>query len=314
MKSEFINMFDDFFEEEDVIPTYISKCSKIYPPLKLPVGIPKIIMQTWKNTEIPDKWAVSPESVKSVMSDWTYVLMTDEDNRNLIAEHFPDFLPYYDAFPHAIQRADAVRYAYLYVYGGIYMDLDFEVQRDLSPLFVSTGEVFLVASGNVSSYYTNSFMASRPRAKFWLEVIEEMKRPNQWWYIGKHIEVMNTTGPIMLSRVARNTKTVIGVVPRKLVMPCSICNLNCSTCESFLKPLEGSSWTTFDTTFYNFFLCNYWTVLYFIICLLLLLLIVWIVYKTGLSNVYIYPSDLFNFFRGDNSADGIIDESNSFME
>ena len=277
--------------------TYISKCSKIYPSVKLPVGIPKIIMQTWKSYDVPPKWQVSSDSIKTVMSDWEYILMNDDDNRNFVKQYFPDFLSYYDAFPHNIQRADAIRYCFLYIYGGIYMDLDFEVQRDLSPLFVSTADVFLVCSGNVSSYYTNSFMASRPRAKFWLEVIEEMKKPLPFYVVGKHFTVMMSTGPIMLSRVARKTNTVISVVPKKLVMPCSICNLDCSTCESYLKPLDGSSWISWDTTFLNFWLC-YWTnVVTFLIFLLILLLIMWILYKFGILNSSLYPSDLFKFFE-----------------
>lgn len=274
---------EDIEREKDIRlnPPYISRCSKIYPPRKLKVGIPKIIMQTWKTNEVPSKWAVSPESINNIMYDWEYVLMTDEDNRNFIEKYFPDFLPYYDAFPHNIQRADAIRYCWLYINGGIYMDLDFEVQRDLSPLFVNSAEVYLVCSGNVSSYYTNSFMASKPKARFWLEVIEEMKKPSKWWYIGKHIEVMNTTGPIMLSRVARRTESVISVVPRKLVMPCSICNINCSTCESFLRPLEGSSWISYDTMFYNFWLCHWKKVVVLLICIIFLIIVFYILYRNG---------------------------------
>jgi mannosyltransferase OCH1-like enzyme len=134
-------------------------------------------------------------------------------------------------------------------------------------------------------------MASRPRAKFWLDVIEEMKKPLPSYVFGKHFQVMMSTGPLMLSRVARNTKTVISVIPRKLVMPCSICNLNCSTCESYLRPLEGSSWISYDTMFYNFWLCHWKTVIAFILCLLLLLFLAWIIYKTGISKDSIYPFD-----------------------
>ena len=136
-------------------------------------------------------------------------------------------------------------------------------------------------------------MASRPRAKFWLEVIEEMKKPLPYYVVGKHFTVMMSTGPIMLSRVVRKTNTVISVVPKKLVMPCSICNLDCSTCESYLKPLEGSSWISWDTTFLNFWLCNWTTVVSFLICFLILLFIAWIIYKTGISDDSINPFNLF---------------------
>lgn len=287
---------EDFIDKEETYSGYVSNCTKIYPSLKVPVTIPKIIYQSWKTHEVPPKWASSPESIKCHMSDWKYVLFNDEENRNLVEKYFPDFLPYYDSFPHNIQRADAARYCFLYIFGGLYLDLDYEVNRNLSPLFAS-GDIFLVCSGNVSSYYTNSVMASKPRHPFWLEVIEEMKQPEKWWYIGKHFQVMEQSGPLMLSRVTRKTKHVISVLPKRLVIPCSICNLNCSTCESYLRPLIGCSWISYDTMFYNFWLCHWKKVVSFVICLLILLLIVWILYQNGIMNETVYPSDLFNFFR-----------------
>ena len=270
-----------------------STCSKIYPTVKADVCIPKIIMQSWKTKDIPEHWSESPKSIAKVMPDWKYILMTDEDNRNMIKEHFPDFLECYDNLDYPIQRADTARYAFLYLYGGIYMDLDFIVQRDLSPLFSNNGGLFLVSSGNVSGYYTNSFMASKPRNKFWLEMLDEIKKPKKWWYLSKHFLIMLVSGPLALSRVANRSKHVISIVPKKLVMPCSVCNINCSTCEAYLKPLEGSSWTSADTTFLNFWLCNWKKVVSFLILLLLLLLIAYIVRKYGISNDSLDIRDLF---------------------
>ena len=268
---------------------YVSKCSQIRPIVKYNVSIEKNIFQTWKTHQVPDKWKVSPESIKSIMSDWNYILFDDFENRAFVEKYFPDFLPYYDAFPYNIQRADAIRYCFLYIYGGIYMDLDFELQTDLSILFQSSCEIFLVKSGNIGSYYTNSFMASRSGSKFWLEVIEEMKKPLPWYIMGKHFQVMCSTGPLMLSRVAGRTSTVVGNIPARLVMPCSICNINCSTCEAYLRPLEGSSWTSYDTAFLNFWLCHWKKVIAFLICLLILLLFTWLLYKFKFVEGKLWP-------------------------
>ena len=241
---------------------------------KKEVTIPKIIMQTWKDHNIPDKWKGSPKSIKKYMPDWKYVFMTDEDNRNFVRKHFPDFLPYYDKFPHNIQRVDAVRYCYLYVYGGIYMDLDFEVKHSLDSLFTSDVDVYLVSSSNVGSYLTNSFMASKPKCKLWLEVIEAMKRKLPLLYMGKHVEVMNSTGPIMLTHVVKNSKTVYAMLPAKLILPCSICNIFCNPEGAYMKQLEGSSWISYDTKVYNFFMCKWKQVVVFVIFLLILILLV----------------------------------------
>lgn len=248
---------------------------------KYEVCIPKIIMQTWKNRDIPEKWKTSPESIKKYMPDWEYVLMTDEDNRNFVRKHFPDFLPYYDNFKHDIQRADAIRYMWLYVNGGIYMDLDYEMRYPLDKLFTGDSEVFLVSSGNIGSYVTNSFMASKPKCKLWLEMIEAMKQKPSWYYIGKHIEVMNTTGPVMLTHVIKKSKTIYTMIPGKYINPCSVCNLNCDISESYLKPLEGSSWVSYDTKLYNFFMCNWKRVAALIFILLILLLLIMFVIWMG---------------------------------
>ena len=127
------------------------------------VSIPRIIMQTWKTEELPEQWKSTQESIRKHMPHWEYVLMTDEMNRKFVEQHFPSFLPYYDAFPYPIQRADAIRYCWLYIHGGLYLDCDFELQGPLDELFTADSDLFLLASSNATSVITNGFMASKPR-------------------------------------------------------------------------------------------------------------------------------------------------------
>ena len=214
-------------------------------------------MQTWKNHDIPEKWKESPESIRKHMPNWKYVLMTDEDNREFVRINFPDFLPYYDNFPHEIQKADAIRACWLYINGGIYMDLDFIVLKPLDPLFTSNNDLYVVSSGNVSSTITNSFMASKPKNDIWLIYIEEMKKAAPFWSYGKHLTVMSTTGPFCFSRSIRKWDGVIGYLPSKSVMPCSVCNDACNVDNAYLKPLKGGSWNDWSSHFLNYFLCNW---------------------------------------------------------
>ena len=48
-------------------------------------------------------------------------------NRELIRVYYPWFLEVYDSFEKNVMRADAARVFYMHKFGGIYMDLDFEV-------------------------------------------------------------------------------------------------------------------------------------------------------------------------------------------
>lgn len=236
--------------------------------------IPKIFMQTWKDNNIPGHWQESPASVKRLMPDWEYILMTDEMNRDFVKEYFPDFLETYDNFPYPIQRADAIRYMWLYIKGGVYMDLDIVLNKSLEPLFEDK-EVYLVPSGNISYWYTNAFMASVPGCSFWLECIEEMKKEPEFYWIGRHLYVLNTTGPRMLTRVVHKSKANIGVLPSKLLTPCSLCDIPCSySPEVYAYAIPGTSWATWDTHMYNFFFCH-WMKIFVIILLFLFIFMLW---------------------------------------
>lgn len=179
------------------------------------ITIPKIIMQTWKNLEIPAKWSKSPESIKKFLPNWNYVLMTDSDNLSFVEKYFPDFLSFYNNFKYPIQRADAIRYMWLYVNGGVYMDLDFELTKNLEVLindnkytYYPQTDIYLVEyTKNGKFAVTNSFMISKPRNPFWLKVIDEMKKDIKWYYkITRFTTVYESTGPSMLTRVYNNMK------------------------------------------------------------------------------------------------------------
>ena len=240
--------------------------------------LPKIIMQTWKDTHIPLIWQSSPVSIKKFMPNYTYILSTDADNRKFVSTHFPDFLSTYDNYKHSIQRADAIRYMWLYIHGGIYIDLDYQLLKPLHDLFESNSPFYVVYSKNVGTFVTNSFMASQPRCPFWLDVITEMKKAANRYYFGKHLQVMNTTGPMMLTRVLRRTQIPYTVLPTSSLIPCSVCDLPCKPIgNSYLQVLPGSSWIGFDSRCYNFVLCH-WRGLIWILIILFILLILAVIY------------------------------------
>jgi mannosyltransferase OCH1-like enzyme len=234
--------------------------------------IPKIIMQTWKTKDVPDKWKESPESIKKFFPDYEYVLMTDADNRAFVQKYFPDFLPFYDNFPYNIQRADAIRYMWLYINGGIYLDLDLVVVKNFENL-IKDEDFYLVPSGNVNSVFTNSLMISKPGVKIWLNAIEEMKKPLPKYWFTKHTVVMNSTGPMMLSRIIKDYDNSFGLIPANLIFPCSVCDIKCPVKNAYLKPLEGQSWNGIDSHLLNFVMCYYKHIIVFIIMLAIIMML-----------------------------------------
>lgn len=207
----------------------------------VPLTIPRIVMQTWKTTSIPEHWKPSVLSVQKYMSHWTYCLMTDVMNRNFVKDHFPKFLAIYDAFKYNIQRVDAVRYMWLYQYGGLYMDLDIQLLGNIDHMFTE-GSVFLVSSANVSSVVTNSFMASKPNQNIWLRMLAEMAKPVPWYHIDKFTYVLYSTGPCALTRVLQKTKEPVVLLPKEVMNPYAQTVKVFDKQHALTKPLRGGSW------------------------------------------------------------------------
>lgn len=231
-------------------------------------------MQTWKTATLPKKWQESQDSIKSKMSDWQYVLMTDDDNRSFVIKYFPEYLHTYDNFRHPIQRVDMIRPMWLYIHGGVYMDLDFVVRKRLDPLFENDADLYVVASPNTSMYFTNSFMASIPRHPFWLEYLKHMKEDPPFWALTKHFYVMTTTGPMALTQKLKDTKHVYSVLPQKQLIPCDVCNIGKCPGNGYLKTIIGQSWNGWDSTALNFFYCNRNTIIITVV-IVILFIILW---------------------------------------
>jgi len=178
--------------------------------IHLPGQIPKIIHQTWKSGEIPEKWRDFVLSWKSVHPDWKYRLWTDEDNRLFIKTHYADFLKVFDSYTYNIQRADAIRYFILHKYGGLYADMDVECLQPFDDLLAEKKFVIGYESKEqardlgMKSVISNALMASIPAHPFLSAIIGKMKVTNVDQRILFHQEVLSSTGPIMISKVLRN--------------------------------------------------------------------------------------------------------------
>ena len=169
-----------------------------------PEVFPRIIFQTWKiRSPLPHNYAFWSQTFAVHHPDHKHVIWDDLDNRAFIELHFPWFLPTYDAYPREILRADAVRYFFLYLFGGLYVDMDTEC---LGPVSFDTriGQVWLGQMGqDTSSKHSipNAIMASTPRQSFWLFVVslmEERAAEFRKARSGDPIGVEYFTGPILL--------------------------------------------------------------------------------------------------------------------
>ena len=156
---------------------------------------PKIIHQSWKTTELRPDYQKYSQTWKDLNPDYQHILWTDENNLKLIEEEDPSFVDSYNSYNHYIKRADAARYYYMYVYGGIYADLDFECLRNFDNILNENSEYDVIV-GDTPKEITpipNAIMISKPGAKFWLHLMKLMKsRVN-------HSSPPVETGPFLLN-------------------------------------------------------------------------------------------------------------------
>lgn len=140
-----------------------------------PSGIPRIIHQMYKTTELPPKWRDVPAAWAAThpAEEWTYILWTDAELRQLIAADYPWLLPTYDAYQYPTQRWDASRYAVLHKYGGLYADLDLRPERSVAPL-LQGHTLLLPHTPNIG--ITNAVMAATPAHPFVEFALRELPR------------------------------------------------------------------------------------------------------------------------------------------
>lgn len=218
-------------------------------------------MQTWKTKNIPEHWKSSPRSIKTFLPHWKYVLLTDEDNSIFVKKYFPSFFEWFLSLTYPIQRADVVRYMWLYVHGGLYMDLDIELVGNIDELFTNTSALdetwLLKAPRNFAGHFTNFLMASTPLNPFWLLVLDECKKPLESWVMLPHHIISQQTGLAALTRATNTWNKPIYLLPQSPLVPCDYCSpKHCTKPFSYTKFLKGQSWNGMDTHIMNFIGCN----------------------------------------------------------
>lgn len=216
-------------------------------------SFPKVIFQTWKSKIlVPGNFARWSESFRRLNPHYAHLLWDDVDNRTFIAKCYPWFLRIYDAYPREIYRADAVRYFFLYQFGGLYADMDTECLRPVDPLFES-GDVWLGRMGNDGDFphsIPNAIMASRPLQEFWLLAIcllvESADALN-----GREARVgpETMTGPILLKKAYDTYMCVERGVVCKMVQRIASrlpANLQPEAKASHVDLLEPDTWYPID--------------------------------------------------------------------
>jgi len=173
--------------------------------------IPRIIHQTWKNTDIPPAWLEAHQSWQFHHPGWSHRLWTDQDNLDLVAAEYPRLLEWYEALPYGILKADVARILILDHCGGVYSDLDTECLRPLGPLLADSSMVIGLEPDSHAHdlghrrVLSNAVLAGVAGHSFLRQVISAFEAcPRK---ILTHSDVLEQTGPLLLSRIFATSPT-----------------------------------------------------------------------------------------------------------
>lgn len=97
--------------------------------------IPKILHLTWKSKELPPAFHALVQKMVALHPDWQIRLWTDDEMMAFVKEHgAPHQFQKYSDYIKTIQCCDYFRVFVLYVLGGVYLDLDIDLERSFDEL------------------------------------------------------------------------------------------------------------------------------------------------------------------------------------
>lgn len=209
--------------------------------------IPRIIHQTWKTNDLPEKFRAFSESWKQFNPEWNYTLWSDRDLLEFVAAHYPAYLDLFCSYRQGVQRSDAGRYMLLHHFGGVYADIDAECVRPLDPL---TAEIRLILCEEPKTHWPwaahyrgqpmmlfNGVMASPAGHPFWLHLLDRMAG------VKDAVDVLDSTGPCLL------TGAVLSYTEKEAVR---IEN------ENFFNPIDALGGSSFDLSQPECYAIHHW--------------------------------------------------------
>jgi mannosyltransferase OCH1-like enzyme len=235
--------------------------------------IPKIIHQTWKSTIVPDEFKHNVSKCEGL--DYEHKLWTDDEMDLLVKTNFPLIYPIYVDYPYHIQRCDAFRYMVLYLYGGIYIDIDIECKDGFDDL-LKNDLVLAYSLGKMYKLYefiTNEFMMSSKHNHFMLQCILQLSyNAKQYETTGiQYLNVFHTTGPAYLTKqysiFAKKYTTHNVIILNNTIFggDCTPCNKKTCIGGKYIKHHYGGTWHNTYDRFIEMCNCNTTNILILII-------------------------------------------------
>lgn len=200
---------------------------------------PLIIHQIWfqSKNQIPEKYHKNIERTRRSHPNFQYVLWDDQMiqamlQSNKTADVLNGCLEKYKSFKFLHQKVDFAKYIILYLYGGIYIDMDAYAIRSVEPLMREFSNYqMIVCSTDMSlserllvcrspTFINNGIILAKPGATALKRLIRHILTLEcHWPFNNQYSCIQHTTGPCVFSQILGDDPTIKLLAPEYLE-PC----------------------------------------------------------------------------------------------
>jgi mannosyltransferase OCH1-like enzyme len=163
--------------------------------------IPRILIQTYKNNYLHPSVYNNIMHILSKNSSYDYYFINDNDAIKLIEDNFDsDTLSAFKKLKAGAAQGDFKRYIALYIYGGVYLDLDATINIDLNNFIPKNSDYYFYYEKE-RSFITNWVIMIMPKHIIMKKIIEEMVKR-----INNNLEnnIYMITGRLLMTHVIYN--------------------------------------------------------------------------------------------------------------
>jgi len=211
--------------------------------------IPKIVHQIYwnfkvKNGEMPDEWKKLSIKCQNLYkkNNWEYFLWDKKQGYELVRKNFPELRKLW-LFATNIEKVDILRYVIMYIYGGMYLDLDTDCIKIYKPL--ENYNIILGSTACSENFFlkhiysiNNNILLSTPNNLFWKHILDRIKNYHISDIFPKFIRISMYTGPYCLQTVYNNYPDKKSIFLHKEL---SIAEKNVDS-ETFFVHISSKSW------------------------------------------------------------------------
>ena len=161
------------------------------------MSIPKNIFQTFKTSDHPWITRFYIGRMKRKNPEWKYEFYDDRRFEEFFRSEFPqDYYKAYRSLTIGAAKADFFRYAVLYIYGGVYLDIDSYVKTPFDRFLNPDDEAVVSHEGNPGLYCQWALISDKghPFLKRTLEKVVDNIRTHRYPH-----DVHKTTGPTVFT-------------------------------------------------------------------------------------------------------------------